>query len=176
MSEPSVWVPFLVLSLVALGLVVRVVRLQGQVTVLSERVEEVDQRLSAARPVPDRDRAPDAPPVRAERLSATVSMRVPAAQRSPGRSTPGLPVPRPADPLAATGFTDQVLAESVIRGAGLLHGLRRALTPQGRNRIAFSMRQEVKRARKQRRAEIKAARRHLADLERAELARSEDAA
>lgn len=171
MSEPSVWVPFLVLGIVILGLVVRLARLQGQVTELSQRVEEVDKRASAAQPVADRSRAFDAPSDSAERPSATVSTRVSAAE-----SAPKLPAQRPADPLPATGFTDQVLAESVIKGAGLLHGLRRASTPQGRNRIAFSMRQEIKRARKQRRTEIKAARRHLADLERADMSRSEDAA
>lgn len=50
-------------------------------------------------------------------------------------------------------FADHVLRESVIRLGALAHGVRRALDAETRNRIRFEMRREVKRARKQRRAE-----------------------
>lgn len=54
-------------------------------------------------------------------------------------------------------FADLLLKETVIRVGSLVHGLRRALAAETRNRIRFEMRREVKRARKQRRAEQRAA-------------------
>jgi hypothetical protein len=71
-------------------------------------------------------------------------------------------------------FADIVARESVIKAAGLVHGLRRALTPETRNRIRFEMSREVKRARKQRRADLKAALREFRARERADLAGRED--
>jgi hypothetical protein len=59
-------------------------------------------------------------------------------------------------------FADLVLRETVVKAASLTHGLRRALAPEVRNRIRFEMGREIKRARKQRRADLKAARRHPA--------------
>lgn len=56
-------------------------------------------------------------------------------------------------------FADLVLRESVVKAAALAHGLRRALDPETRNRIRFEMRREVRRARKQRRADTRQARR-----------------
>ena len=64
-------------------------------------------------------------------------------------------------------FADLVLRETVVKAASLSHGLRRALAPETRNRIRFEMGREVKRARKQRRADLKAARRHRASTQRA---------
>ena len=52
-------------------------------------------------------------------------------------------------------FADLLLKETVVQTASLFHGLRRALSPETRNRIRFHMRQEVKRSRKQRRAELR---------------------
>lgn len=54
-------------------------------------------------------------------------------------------------------FADIVARESVIKAAGLAHGVRRALSAENRNRIRFEMKREVKRSRKQRRADLKAA-------------------
>lgn len=56
-----------------------------------------------------------------------------------------------------TLFADIVARETVIKAAGLAHGMRRALSPEVRNRIRFEMKREVKRSRKQRRADLKAA-------------------
>ena len=50
-------------------------------------------------------------------------------------------------------FADLVLRESVVKAAALAHGVRRGLAPANRNRIWFEMRREVKRARKDRKAE-----------------------
>jgi hypothetical protein len=71
-------------------------------------------------------------------------------------------------------FADIVARESVIKAAGLVHGMRRALAPESRNRIRFEMSREVKRARKQRRADLKAALREFRARERADLAGREN--
>ena len=73
-------------------------------------------------------------------------------------------------------FADIVARESVIRAAGLAHGLRRALGAETRNRIRFEVRREVKRARKQRRTDLKAALRDLQARQRADLTDEGDAA
>lgn len=65
----------------------------------------------------------------------------------------------PAPILPAPVFVDILLRESLIRTASLAAGLRRALAPEVRNRVRFEMRQEVKRARKQRKADLRIARR-----------------
>ncbi|GAA2122332.1 hypothetical protein [Nocardioides bigeumensis] len=86
--------------------------------------------------------------------------------------------PAPASDHRIDGslFADLVLRESLVKGVSLAYGVGRALSPETRHRIRFLMRQEVKRARKQRRADVRAARRHLADLQRAGVHRGEDAA
>ncbi|CUR54709.1 conserved exported hypothetical protein [metagenome] len=66
-------------------------------------------------------------------------------------------------------FADIVLRETVVRAAALTHGVRRALAPESRNRIRFEMKREVKRSRKQRRADTKAAIREWEARQRAEL-------
>ena len=72
----------------------------------------------------------------------------------------GEPRPRP-EPAGARGrpalFADLVLRETVVKAASLAHGVRRALDPETRNRIRFEMKREVKRARKQRRADTREA-------------------
>ena len=65
-------------------------------------------------------------------------------------------------------FADIVARETVVRAGGLLHGLRRALEPETRNRIRFEMSREVKRSRRERRAELKAALRDFRARDRAE--------
>ena len=56
-------------------------------------------------------------------------------------------------------FVDAMLRESLIRTAAIAAGLRRALAPEVRTRIRFEMKREVKRSRKQRKADLKQARR-----------------
>jgi hypothetical protein len=73
-------------------------------------------------------------------------------------------------------FADMVLRESVVQAAGLAAGLRRALSPQSRNRIWFEMRREVKRARKQRRADLREARREWEARQRSRVTLDDDAA
>lgn len=70
--------------------------------------------------------------------------------------------PDPAPPVV-TGrqFASVALGESLVTLVSLGHGVRRALSAENRNRIAFEMRREVRRSRKQRKREVKEARRHL---------------
>lgn len=69
----------------------------------------------------------------------------------------------PADPARIEGrlFADIVARETVVKTAGLVHGLRRAASPEVRNRVRFEMRQELKHSRRRRRADLKEALRDL---------------
>jgi hypothetical protein len=77
------------------------------------------------------------------------------------------PAVEPAPTVAPGLFADLVLRETVVQTASLFHGVRRALAPETRNRIRFEMRREVKRSRKQRRADIREARREWEARQRA---------
>ena len=81
----------------------------------------------------------------------------------------------PAVPARIEGrlFADLVLRDTVVKVAGLAHGVRRALAPENRFRMRYEFGREVKRSRRARRAELREARRHLQSLRRP---RSEDAA
>jgi hypothetical protein len=70
-------------------------------------------------------------------------------------------------------FVDTVLRESLIRTASIAAGLRRALAPEVRNRIRFEMKREVRRSRKQRKADMKQARREWEARQRAAIPASE---
>jgi hypothetical protein len=85
----------------------------------------------------------------------------------PPGQTPGEAEVEAVPTLPAGQFADVLLRESVIKSAGLFHGVRRALSPEIRNRIRFEMRREVKRSRKQRRADIREARREWEARQRA---------
>ena len=73
-------------------------------------------------------------------------------------------------------FADLVLRETVVKAAALAHGVRRALDPETRNRIRFEMKREVRRARKQRRADARRARREWEARRRSTLHDDEDTA
>ena len=73
----------------------------------------------------------------------------------------------PARVVAAPLFADLVLRESVVQAAALAAGVRRALAPETRHRVRVEMRREVKRARKQRRVDLRAARRDREARQRA---------
>jgi hypothetical protein len=79
------------------------------------------------------------------------------------------PQPEPVH-LDGPAFADTVLRETVVKAASFAHGVRRGLAPATRNRIRFEMKQEVRRARKQRRADLKAAQRDLRARQRAAMA------
>lgn len=58
------------------------------------------------------------------------------------------------------------LREALVRTVSLGHGVRRALSPDSRDRILLEMRAEVRRSRRQRKAELKAVRKYLRDRRR----------
>jgi len=90
----------------------------------------------------------------------------------------GSPVDVDTPPLEhpdARLFADLVLRESVVKAASFAHGVRRGLSPENRNRIWFEMRREVRRARKQRKAEEREAVREWKARQRASM-REDDAA
>lgn len=74
--------------------------------------------------------------------------------------------PRPLD-ITAGGFASLAVGGSMVKVVALGHGLRRALTAESRNRIAFEMRRELRRSRKERKREIREARRYLRAEDRA---------
>jgi hypothetical protein len=79
-----------------------------------------------------------------------------------------LPLLRPADadieeaaPVPDQLVLSATIGEPLVKAAAFGHGLRRALGAQSRNRIWFEVRREVRRARKQRRQEMRTAYRRM---------------
>jgi hypothetical protein len=72
--------------------------------------------------------------------------------------------------LTGPAFADAVVRETVVQTASVVHGLRRALAPETRNRIRFEMKRELKRSRKDRKAELKEALREYRARHRADVA------
>jgi hypothetical protein len=70
------------------------------------------------------------------------------------------PSEAPAE-ITTAAFASLALGESLVKAVAFGYGVRRALSPENRNRIAFEMRREVRRSRKQRRRELKQARRQV---------------
>jgi len=85
------------------------------------------------------------------------------------------PEPAPAAAIDGAAFADTVLRETVVKAASFAHGVRRGLAPATRNRIRFEMKQEVRRSRRQRRADLKQAQRDLHARQRAMLAEEAEA-
>ncbi|MDX6299239.1 MAG: hypothetical protein QOF53_453 [Nocardioidaceae bacterium] len=69
--------------------------------------------------------------------------------------------PEEATPISSGQFVSVAVGESMVRIVSLAYGVGRALSPQQRNRIRFEMGREVKRSRRQRRRDLKDARRDL---------------
>lgn len=72
--------------------------------------------------------------------------------------------------LTGPAFADAVVRESVVHTASLVQGLRRALSPETRNRIRFEMKRELKRSRKARKEELRVALREYRARHRADVA------
>lgn len=128
------------------------VRAQDGSLALAGRLDELEQRLAAPAGTP--------PGVSTSTVVADREYVITHLGEEPEPAVAAPVVPAPV-------FADLVLRESVVQAATLAAGLRRALSPETRHRIRFEMRREVKRARKQRRADLRAARRDLHDRERA---------
>jgi hypothetical protein len=141
------------LALVCLLLVVALVRLRARATRVTSELAALRERLDVL------EHGPAAMP--ASRPTAPAEFVI----TDLGREEPS-PEPVPVDGPA---FADIVLKETVVKAASLARGVRRGLAPATRNRIRFEMKQEVRRARKQRRADLKAAQRDLHARQRAGL-------
>jgi hypothetical protein len=161
-NDQAVWLAVGGLALLCLVLAVVVLRLRAsgdrsraEVDALRDRLErlEADAGEPAAAPAPT-TRSAEAAPV--EFVITDLGTRTE-------------PDPEPVPVVAAPAFADIVVKETVVMAASLAHGLRRGLTPANRNRIRFEMKQEVRRSRKQRRIDLKAARRDLHARQRAVL-------
>lgn len=74
--------------------------------------------------------------------------------------------PAPPPQVGSALFADLVLRETVVKAASLVYGVRRALDAETRNRIRFEMKREVRRSRKQRKADTREARREWAARQR----------
>ena len=77
-----------------------------------------------------------------------------------------------AVPIDGRLFADIVARETVVKAASWTAGLRRALSAENRNRIRFAVRQETKRAGRERRAETRQALREFRARARAATDRS----
>jgi hypothetical protein len=145
------------------------------VGVLVRRVHRLEQRLEAHRSASSDpfDRKFGLPDLRIGSLDAETPAPQPVEYviTHMGEPEPEEPAPRVPAPV----FADLLLKETVVQTASLFQGLRRALAPETRNRIRFHMRQEVKRSRKQRRAELREVRREWAARQRAAMAAEERA-
>ncbi len=125
------------------------------------------QALQAARADVDALRA-RLEELEASRVAAAARPVVPKAEYL--ITTAGTPTDR-ADEVSTGSASEQVpnrvvlsaaFGEPLVKAVAFGYGLRRALSPESRNRIAFEMRREVKRARKQRRRATKRAARQAA--------------
>lgn len=146
------------LALLALGLGVALVRVRSrtaravaqsraETAALRAHVEELERRIT--RPAPTTGSGPEVQEYVITHL---------------GEQEPVEPVR-----IERALFADLVLRETVVKAASLAYGVRRALDPETRNRIRFEMRREVKRARKQRKADTREALRDWQARQRAQL-------
>ena len=126
-------------------------RLEQELTAAREDLVEVQRRVDrlagqVAAPLPD-VRRPAADPQEYVITTAGES----------GRDAASAPAPQ----VSGREFASLALGESLVRLVSLGYGVRRALSAENRNRIAFEVKREVRRSRKQRRREEKLARQHL---------------
>jgi hypothetical protein len=144
-NDQALWLAVGGLALVCLLLVVGMLRLRAAGTRSRAEIYGLRERLEG----PAGDEAPAA-----SQVAAPVEFVITDLGSRPEPEPPAARVDAPA-------FADILLKETVVMAASLAHGVRRGLAPATRNRIRFEMKQEVRRSRKQRRADLKAARRDL---------------
>ncbi len=135
--------------------------------VLRGRAESRRELASALAETAELRRRLDALSEQLERTTALENAR--SAEAAYVITDAGTPRPEPTVPdrvvLSAT------VGEPLVKAVSFGHGVRRALSAESRNRIWFEMRREVRRARKQRRREMKEAWRRIRAEERAEAMR-----
>ncbi len=129
----------------------RRMRAQLDAALVDSRAEAAELRDRLAALERDKQRSPRGLAVPAEFLITDAGLDHPGAKRT------GVP-----DRLVLSA----TVGEPVVRAMAFVHGVRRALSAESRNRIRFAMRQEVRRSRRRRRREMKQAWRQL-QVERA---------
>jgi len=122
----------------------RVAAAESATTALRDRLDALEAKLASAPASPGGDRV-------AQRPEPEFVITSLGQTASPDR------VAGPAPALPAQAFADAVLRDTVVQAAALVHGVRRALSPEVRNRIRFEMRRELKRTRKERKSEVREA-------------------
>jgi hypothetical protein len=149
-NDVAVWTAVGALALLCLALLVTVV--------LTRRAWALDTRLAHAELGDLRARVEEL-----EHAPRGTTPRSPTATEYviTGLGDEGVPEDVAPPRIDAPMFADTVLRETVVRAASLAHGVRRGLAPATRNRIRFEMKQEVRRSRRQRRADLKASQRDL---------------
>jgi hypothetical protein len=159
--DQAVLLALCVLGVLCLVLVVALLRVRAVASRVASDLEALRQQLDGLE-----HRAAE----RGSTPTSTVAAPVEFVITDLGR--PDTPAEPPAEAVRLDGpaFADIVLKETVVKAASFAHGVRRGLAPATRNRIRFEMKQEVRRARRQRRADLKAARRDLHARQRAALA------
>lgn len=119
----------------------------AEITALQERLDALTAQQTAP-PAP----AP-APRHRTDEPEYVITTAGPRGTDDEGRPS--------APPVDARQFASLAVGESLVRLVSLGYGVRRALSAENRNRIAFEMRREVRRSRKDRRRELRDLRRRL---------------
>ncbi|KQV72043.1 hypothetical protein ASC64_20690 [Nocardioides sp. Root122] len=142
---------------VALGALLLSVAAQRRAARAEQLVEQLAQRLAAL----ESPAAPAPRPTPDDEAEAFVITEVGAP-----RTHEAVPV---AQDIDGRLFADIVARETVVKAASWTAGLRRALAPETRNRIRFAVRQETRRAGRERRSEMKQALREFRARERADL-------
>ena len=149
--------------------------LAALVLYLAVRVRRLDARLAALLASHDLKRPPENVAMSPTGSTGSLDDRPAAAEFVITTVGEPEPDPEPVPMVPAPVFADLLLKETVVQTASLFQGLRRALDPETRNRIRFHVRQEVRRSRKQRRTELRDARREWAARQRSAMAGSEPA-
>lgn len=155
MTTEQVWVGATCAAATALALVALVLALRAGRR--ADRAEALAASLAERIGVLESPAA-TVPPTVDSADSAFLIHRMDAAE------VPATPVVRDIDGRL---FADIVARETVVKAASWTHGLRRALSAENRNRIRFQVRQETRRASRDRRAEAKQALREYRARERA---------
>jgi hypothetical protein len=130
-------------------------RLEAELAASREELAAVHKRLDGLARRVDRP-APKAPAAEQEFVITTAGRPETAPSTDVAAQVDGS-----VEPVSARQFASVALGESLVTIASFGYGVRRALSAENRNRIGFEMRREVRRARKQRRRDLREAKRHL---------------
>ncbi len=115
---------------------------------LLERLDRLESRLPPAAAAVETDGSDEADDSRSSYVITGLGDREPEPEQTPR--------------IEGRLFADLVLRETVVRAAGLAHGVRRAASPENRFRMRYAYSREVKAARKRRRMELRRLRRTAA--------------